>query len=390
MAKINAVILKPGKEKALLNHHHWIFSGAIDSFPSFSNGEILTILSHDGVLLGSGYFNRNAKITGRMLSFDQTSGLEALKKNLNAAFTLREKFSSQTTNAYRLVNAEGDLLPGLIVDRYADQIVVQVSTLGMSKLLPEVVSLIKGQLQPSAIFEKSDSSTLKEEGLTPSKKVLYGNFKEEIVILENGLKFAVESAEGQKTGFFLDQREMRQFIRELAHSKKVLNCFSYTGGFSTYAQAGGAVLVDSVDVSEKALKLARKNSMINGFEKKAAQYFAEDVFQFLRQSALNYDIVILDPPAFAKKSKDIIQACRGYKDINRVAMQKMPAGSLLLSCSCSHHVNEELFQKILFQASVEAKRTIQIISKHRQAIDHPINLCHPESAYLKSFLLYVS
>jgi len=388
--KDSAVVLKPGKEKAIINRHHWIFSGAIQRLPSIIDGACLPVYSAKGDLLGSGYFNRKAKITGRMLAFGSENPQTAFKSAVERAIAMRETwFQGQPTNAYRLVNGEGDQLPGLIVDRYADVLVFQVSTLGMQQLLPDVIELFVKRLSPKAIYEKSLLPTRKEEGLGDLQRVLYGDFQDGLEISENGLKFAVSIIEGQKTGFFLDHREMRQWVRGLSQGKRVLNCFSYTGGFSIYAAAGGAVVVDSVDISEPAMRMAERNMELNGLSAGVRNYYAADVFNFLRERPLDYDIVILDPPAFAKRQKDIVPACRGYKDINRVAMQKMPKGSLLLTSSCSYHVDEQLFQKVVFQASLEAKRSVKIIGRHRQAADHPINICHPESDYLKSLLLYV-
>ena len=325
-----------------------------------------------------------------MLSFDQTPAIDALKNSLAQAISWRRTlFSSQSTTAFRLVNGEGDGIPGLIVDRYHDLLVIQISTLGMRQLRSIIVEELIRLCQPAAIYEKSLLPSRKEEVLKEEQSWLYGQEMERVVVRENGIQFIVEPVEGQKTGFFLDQREMRQWMKELAKGKRVLNAFCYSGGFSIYAFAGGAVSVDSVDISEKAIALARENAVLNGFEKKPSQFISADVFQFLRDRPLDYDIVILDPPAFAKRQKDVISACRGYKDINRLAMERMPPSSLLLTCSCSYHVDETLFRQVLFQAAVEAKRKVQIIGRHRQAMDHPINICHPEGDYLKSFLLHV-
>jgi 23S rRNA (cytosine1962-C5)-methyltransferase len=386
----DSVILKPGKEKAIVNKHHWIFSGAIQNLPLITDGACLPVYSAKGNLLGSGYFNRKAKITGRMLAFGSEDPQAAVKTAVERAISMRETwFQGQPTNAYRLINGEGDQLPGLIVDRYGDVLVFQVSTLGMQRLLPDVIELFVKCLTPKAIYEKSLLPSRKEEGLGDVQSMLYGDFQDSLQITENGLKFAISIIEGQKTGFFLDHREMRQWIRQLSQGKRVLNCFSYTGGFSIYAAAGGAVGVDSVEISGTAMRMAEHNMTLNNLSAGVRNYYTADVFQFLREHTLEYDIVILDPPAFTKRQKDIVSACRGYKDINRVALQKMPKRSLLLTCSCSYHVDASLFQKVVFQASVEAKRTVKIIGRHRQAADHPINICHPESDYLKSLLLYV-
>jgi len=383
------VVLRRGKEKALSNKHHWIFSGAVLNLPEFTDGEILPVYSEGGKLLGSGYFNRKAKIIGRMLTFDAQDPLDMIKKHIDSAIDLRKAlFDQKATTAYRLINAEGDFIPGLIVDRYGSTLVLQVSTLGIDRLKHEIVDYLRLKLNPTLIYEKSQVPSRREEGLNDAVGVLYGELSGDIEILENGLKFFVSITEGQKTGFFLDHREMRQRIRGMANQKRVLNCFSYTGGFSVYAAAGGALAVDSVDISEKAVAYAERNMALNGSGVNN-RFIAEDVFQFLRNNDLHYDLVILDPPAFAKKQRDVVQGCRGYKDINRVAMQKMPAKSYLLTCSCSHYVDEVLFQKVVFQAAVEAGREVKIIGRHDMASDHPINICHPESDYLKSLLVYI-
>lgn len=388
--KDKSVILKPGKDKAIRQRHHWIFSGAIQRYPEFIDGDILPVKSAEGTLLGSAYFNRKCSIVGRMVSFNETPPLESISANLENAIQLRKRlFPDDNTTAYRLVNGEGDLLPGLIIDVYSDVLVIQLSTLGMDRLRSWIVDLLIRKLNPRVIYEKSLLPSREEEGLTPQQSLLYGPETETVEIIENGLKFAVSLTEGQKTGFFLDHREMRQWIRSLAKGKRVLNCFSYTGAFSIYALAGGAFYVDSVEISAKANETAGRNVSLNGFSSDKAQFHTMDVFQFLRESPMNYDLVILDPPAFAKRKKDVIAACRGYKDINRIAIQKMPPESLLLTASCSYHVDETLFQQVLFQAAVEAGRVVKILGYHRLASDHPINLCHPEGDYLKSLLLYI-
>lgn len=389
-----AVVLKPGKEKPIKNRHHWIFSGAIKKLPEFTNGACLPVSSNEGEILGWAYFNKKAKIIGRMVIFgDQCGrGIEAeIYNHLAEAYALRQKiFFDQSTDAYRLVNGEGDLLPGLIIDRYNDVFVLQISTLGMEQLKPIVISWLKTMFSPRSIYEKSLLPSRKEEGLTDFQGPIEGPIpSEEIIIKENGLKFGVSILHGQKTGFFIDHREMRQQISTLSIGKRILNCFAYTGGFSVYAASGGAEAVDSVDISSNAMAAAERNMTLNGFTSSHHRFITADVFEFLREERVDYDIVILDPPAFAKRQKDIVPACRGYKDINRIAMQKMPKGSLLLTSSCSYYIDEGLFQKVVFQAAVEAGRTVKIIGRHRMAPDHPVNIYHPESDYLKSLLLYV-
>jgi len=386
----NSIILKQGKEKAIRNRHHWIFSGAVVSFPKNPQGQVYPVVTEKGEFLGNAYCNDKAKILARMLTFKEETLDQTVHSSLQAAYALRKLTLDLTkTTAFRLVNGEGDLLPGLIVDVYGDHIVLQIGTLGMEKLKGLIVKELIALLNPQCIYEKSTSSSRKEEGLPEQLGVLHGTLNPKVEVLENGHKFLIDIEKGQKTGFFLDHREMRKKIGELSKGKRVLNCFSYTGGFSIYALAGGASQVDSVDISEGAIQLLKTNVTLNKFESKSQKGITEDVFAFLRNKPLDYDIIILDPPAFAKRQKDVVQACRGYKEINRVAMQKMPKGSLLLTCSCSYHVDEKLFQTVVFQAAVEAGRVAKIIDRHTLAADHPINLCHPESDYLKSLLLYI-
>lgn len=388
---IPKVILKTGKDKPIRNRHHWIFSGAVAHLPQFEDGECLGVYSASEEFLGWAYFNRRAKILGRMISFDERSPKDSIHYHLNKALEMRKKLlDDRKTNAFRLVNGEGDLLPGLIIDCYRDVCVVQISTLGMQRWRGDVVEWLKQQLQPRSIYEKSLLPSRKEEGLENEQGALFGEVPAaEFEIMENGVRFNVSILHGQKTGFFLDHREMRQYIRGISGGKRVLNCFSYTGGFSVYAAVGGAARVDSVDISQPAVQTAQRNMALNGVDLTTHRFFATDVFAFLREQPLDYDIVILDPPAFAKKQKDVVAACRGYKDINRISMEKMPKGSILLTSSCSYHIDEALFQTVVFQAAVEAGRTVRIIGRHQMASDHPINICHPESDYLKSLVLFV-
>ncbi len=386
----NGVILKAGKDRAIQHRHHWIFSGAIESLPSFQDGDFLPVYSAEGILLGSGYFNQHSSIMGRMITFDATPPLEAIQRSIEQAIQLRKMcFQGQKTNAYRLINGEGDGLPGLIVDLYDQTLVIQIATKGMDRIKPWLVDTFVRMIQPQAIYEKSALSTRREEGLSDHQGLLYGQETEEVKIKENGLSFLVSLKHSQKTGFFLDQRDMRKWVRQWVHGKSVLNAFSYTGGFTVYALDGGAKRVDSVDISDQTLEMARRNVILNGFNQQTDNFICADVFEFLRQTTLPYEFVILDPPAFAKRQKDVLAACRGYKDINRLAMLKMPPHSLLLTSSCSYYVDENLFQKVLFQAASDARRQVRIIGKHRLAVDHPINIYHPESEYLKSFLLFI-
>jgi 23S rRNA (cytosine1962-C5)-methyltransferase len=387
---MNAVVLKQGRDKAVRNRHHWIFSGAVHRFPEFEDGDILAVQSGGGELLGHAYFNRKSSIVGRMVSFGDEPPGTAIRASFERALALRSRFFAPAmTNAVRLINAEGDGLPGLVVDRYDDVLVVQVATLGMEKLKPLVLELLTEALRPRAILERSDLPARRDEGLEDSTGVLAGAAVEKVRILENGVSYWVDLVRGQKTGFFLDQRESRKLVRDVAAGRRVLNTFAYSGSFSVCAVLGGALRADSVDTSETAMALAEENFELNGIPADKGVFFRGDVFEFLREPALDHDFIILDPPAFAKKRTDVVAACRGYKDINRLAFQRVRTPGLVLTFSCSHFVEESLFRQVVFQAAQEAGRRVRILQRHHQAFDHPVNVYHPETAYLKGFLLYV-
>jgi len=387
---MNAVVLKPGRDRAVRNRHHWIFSGAIRDLPEFENGDVLPVRSSGGDLLGHGYFNRASSITGRMVSFGNEPPEEGIRASVERALALRAGlFDPAVTNARRLINAEGDGLPGLIADLYDDVLVLQVATLGMEKLKPFILRLLEGAVRPRAVLEKSDLPARREEGLAEAGGFLAGERVDKVRILEEGIPYWVSFAPGQKTGFYLDQREARKLVGGFSRGRKVLNAFAYTGAFSVRALRGGAVRADSVDSSAAAIALAQENFELNGLPADSGVFYTADVFEFLREPALDHDFIILDPPAFAKKKADVVAACRGYKDINRLAFQRVRGPGLVLTFSCSHHVDEGLFQQVVFQAALEAGRRVRVLQKHRQAFDHPVNIYHPETAYLKGFLLYV-
>jgi len=387
---VKAAVLKPGRDKAVRNRHHWIFSGAIRDLPDFEPGEILPVRDAGGDLLGHAFFNPRSSIAGRMISFGSEAPEAAVRENLERALALRRTFfDPAVTNALRLVNAEGDGLPGLVADLYDDVLVLQSATLGMDKLKPLVVDTLARALKPRAILERSDLPARREEGLDQVEAVLAGEPVDRVRVLENGVPYWVNLAGGQKTGFYLDQRESRQLVRAHAAGRKVLNMFAYSGSFSVCALLGGAVRADSVDSSAAAMSLAQDNFDLNGLGSESGTFFTADVFEFLREPTLEHDFLILDPPAFAKKRADVVAACRGYKDINRLALKRVRAPGLVLTFSCSHFVDEGLFRQVVFEAAAEAGRRARILQRHRQALDHPVNVYHPETDYLKGFLLYV-
>ena len=385
------VILKAGKEKSLKRRHPWIFSGAVEIYPAFENGEVLSVVSSKGEFLAKAFFHRERSLAGRVLSFKDEPLEEVILKRLKEALALRTALINEhLTNAYRLINAEGDGLPGLIVDRYADVLVLQVNTLGMWKLKERIVEELTTLIQPKAIYEKSTSIVRDLEGLEEAQGFLFGSAPPEIEVQENGIKFLVDYQEGQKTGFFLDQREMRDLVGSLAKGKRVLNCFSYSGGFSLAALQGGCAHVTSVDSSAAATDLCQRNTALNGFTQDRHTICQEDVFTFLEKDPLDYDLIILDPPSFAKRKHSIHKACRGYKELNRFVFKKAPDPALLLTCSCTGLVTPPLFQDVIAQAAAEEHRAVRILAFHRDAYDHPHSLFHPEGRYLKSLLLYLN
>lgn len=384
-----AVILHSGKDKAVRNRHHWIFSGAVRRYPEFENGDVLPVRDAQGRFLGFGYFNRRSSIVGRMLTFDETPPAAALEEAVRRAMSLRTRTLGESTDACRLINAEGDGIPGLIVDRYGAVLVLQVSTLGLERLKPAVLDILERVVGAETILEKSNLPSRKEEGLAPFEGLLRGPAANEVIIRENGLRFRVDLAASQKTGFYLDQRANRQMVRARARGRRVLNAFCYTGGFTVAALAGGAAGVTSLDISEHAVDLARANTDLNGFSGGNTVFETGDVFEVFRRRDLDYDFIILDPPAFAKRKSEVIAACRGYKDIHRLVFQKCPAETEILTFSCSYFVDEKLFRQVVFQAASEAGRRVRILGRHIPAADHPVNVFHPEGDYLKGLWLYV-
>lgn len=386
------IILKKGREKFVHLRHPWIFSGAIQSFPTpFDNGSVYPFYSAEKQLLGYAYFNRENSLCGRVVSFGEQAPEDGIEENILVAWEARQAlYKAHETSCYRWIHAEGDFLPGLVVDRYGNYLVLQIGTLGMEKLKPLIINELNKFHPWKGIYEKSNSGSRAEESLAIQETLLQGNLPELIEIQEYGIKFLVNVKKGQKSGLFLDQKQMRQKVGSFASGKKVLNSFCYTGGFSLFAACHGALEVTSVDISEEAIALCKKNFLLNQQLLENHHFLCADVFHFLSaKEALPYDIVILDPPAFAKKREDVESAVRGYREINLQAMRKMPRNSLLLTCSCSYHIDENLFRKTVFEAAKKARVDIKIVASHDQSLDHPQNLFHREGEYLKGFLLQI-
>ncbi len=384
--------LKPEREIHLKNRHHAIFKNAVAAFPDVENGSIVDVRAHDGSFLCYATLNTGAYICARAIAFQQGDPLRLLRHAIERAIALRSRFfGADDTTAFRLINAEGDAIPGLIVDRYGDTLVVQLTTLGMDRLREWIADLLMEALHPAGIFEKSAGPARKKEGLANREGWLRGEGDTNLTVVERGLSYRIALQGGQKTGLFLDQREMRSFVRELGSGRTVLDCFSYVGGFAMNALKGGALYADAVDYDEDALAQAREHAAMNGIESGKLGIHARDVFDFLRNPPRrDYDFIILDPPAFAKRSTDLDQAKRAYTDLNRLGMQMLlPEGGLLLTCSCSYQMDAALFQMVIFHAARQAGRTARILHRHRAALDHPVNVFHPETDYLKSMLLWV-
>ena len=385
------VVLKKGRAKSIKNYHPWVYSGAIDRVEGdYQPGDIVRVVSYDGNFQAKGFINPKSQLFVRVLTFtDEPIDATFFEQRLHAALKQRQRLLPARTNAFRVVNSDADRLSGLIVDYYNGIVVLQINSLGMDRLRDVVVAAVRRILEPSGILERSESPSRKDEGLASRKEVVWGTVPERHVIEENGVQFWVDLQEGQKTGFFLDQRENRQRIGQLAsRHKRLLNLFSYSGGFSVYAALAGIPTI-SVDISEPALALARENFKLNGLDPNRHQFVVANVFDFLRQTEERYDFAVLDPPAFIKKKRHVAQGTRGYKDINLSTLKKMEPGGVLLSCSCSHYLDWSLFQKVLFAAAQDAERQVQIIGRFGQPHDHPVSIFHPEGEYLKAFLLQV-
>ncbi|MDD4628148.1 MAG: class I SAM-dependent rRNA methyltransferase [Candidatus Peribacteraceae bacterium] len=392
MNQFPVLTLKAGSDVHLRNRHHAIFQTAVQTFPAVEDGSIVEVRDSRGDFLCYATLNRQAYICGRAIAFEKGDPLIALRKLIEHAVALRKTlFATEDTTAYRLVNAEGDGLPGLIVDRYNDILVIQLTTLGFDHLRTWLADTLMELLKPKGIFEKSTGPARKKEGMEEEEGWVRGKGEGTVEVKERGIKYLITLEGSQKTGLFLDQREMRSLVRNFAKDRTVLDCCSYVGGFSVNALAGGALHADAVDYDAAALARATEHVQLNGFGADRFSSSAEDVFNFLRRRPLPhpYDFIILDPPAFAKRSSDLDPAKKAYTDLNRLAFQILPPGGLLLTCSCSYQINAEIFQTIVFHAARQAKRSVQIIQRHRQALDHPVNLFHPEGDYLKSLLLWV-
>jgi 23S rRNA (cytosine1962-C5)-methyltransferase len=401
MTEYKTIYLKKGKEDSLTRKHPWIFSGAISRCDdNMEEGEVVRVISGKGDFIAIGHWQIGS-IAIRVLSFDDVAlDGEFYENKLSIALDVRKSIGllrggnnideKNINTTYRLVHGEGDGLPGLVIDMYDGTAVMQAHSIGMHvhrHIIAESLKKVMGE-ELKAVYYKSETTLPFKADLGQENGFLIGKSTNDVAH-ENGLKFHIDWLKGQKTGFFIDQRDNRALLEQYSKGRRVLNMFCYTGGFSVYSMRGGAELVHSVDSSSKAVELVNKNIALNFPGDTRHQAFAADAFKFLDEMASNYDLVILDPPAFAKHRDALKQALRGYTKLNAKAMEKMPNGSILFTFSCSQAVNKEQFRTAIFAAALQTGRQIRILHQLHQPADHPININHPEGEYLKGLVVYL-
>jgi 23S rRNA (cytosine1962-C5)-methyltransferase len=391
------ILLKAGREKSLLRRHPWIFSGAIERVDGVTgSGDTMPVRDSSGNFLAWAAYNPDSQISARVWSFSEAEIVDAefFRGRISNALAARNELNlARVSNGMRLIHAESDGLPGLIVDQYGDVLVIQIGSAGAERWRDTFADILQDLCKPGCIYERSDSDSRALEGLETRNGVLRGILPGDVEVVENGLRFKVDVAAGQKTGFYLDQRDNRALTGTLARDKDVLNCFCYTGGFSLYALRGGAKSVLSIDASGEALLIAAENLARNDLDGTHAEWLEADVFQALRtlrDRNRKFELIILDPPKFAPTAAFAEKAARGYKDINLLAFKLLRPGGLLFTYSCSGGISEDLFQKIVAGAALDAGVDAQIIHCLHASADHPVLLSFPEGAYLKGLVLRVA
>jgi 23S rRNA (cytosine1962-C5)-methyltransferase len=395
---VRTITLRRDRDAATRRRHPWLFSGAVGRDAESDEGGPVEARDGSGSLLARGFSSPRSPIAARWWTFeDEPVDAALVGQRLDAALELRRTALPDETDGYRVVNAEGDFLPGLVVDRYGGVLAVQATTEGTERARPLWLPALAARFPDAAIVQKNDLPSRAGEGLGTADELLAGaTFPARAPFRERGLSFVADLVGGQKTGFFLDQRENRDLVRRRAAGRRVLNLFAYSGAFGVAALAGGATRTAQVDVSAGALDLAREHHVQNGQATEGpgarTELVVADVFDDLRArvaAAESWDLVVTDPPAFAKKKGDVDRACRGYKDVNRLALKLLAPGGLLLACSCSRPVDAALFQKVLFAAALDAGVAARILEKRGAGPDHPVSVYCPEGEYLKAFLIGV-
>jgi 23S rRNA (cytosine1962-C5)-methyltransferase len=386
---MNIIKLKSREERRILRGHPWVFSNEIEKIsPGLSPGELVDVVDHGNRFVGRGYINPRTLICVRLLTRKPEEIDEAFfRDKIEAARSLRTAFGFG--ESFRAVYGEGDGLPGLIVDKYADMLVVQSSTAGIDRLQDTIIAALREVYSPQAIVLRNDTASREIEGLAQETRVAAGNVSGPVAIEESGIKYQVDLLEGQKTGFFLDQRENRLALKDIVKGRRTLDCFCYVGAWSLTAARFGASGVTGLDSSEKAVDRATKNAALNGMNVK---FIAADVFDELRKyekQRERFGCIILDPPAFVKSRAKVREALKGYKEINLRAMRLLEPGGALITCSCSHHIDQDLFREMLIDAAYSAGRQARLLEMRSQARDHPVLLAAKETQYLKCAVLVV-
>jgi len=381
-------VLKKGTELSLKEGYPWVYAWDLKE-ESAEAGEVVDLLDHKGSFIARGHYSPHSSLRVRVLTWEKESINEAFfEKRLKRAFSLRESLLD-FTDGLRIVNSEGDLLPGLVVDKYEDVLVLQVHTPGMERSKELLLPILEKMFNPRGIFEKGDPFIRQREGLPPSQGVLRGEVPKMVQIREGELIFKVAIVEGQKTGFYLDQRDHRQLVLRISRDKKVLDCFCYSGGFGIAALKGGAHFVKAVDTSERALLLAQENLLLNGLSRDKFYTLKADVFEFLRMENERYDLIILDPPPFARSREEVPNALKGYEELIFLALKRLSKGGFLFSFCCTQRVTRKDFLRSILRAAKRSGRLLQVLYEGRAPMDHPVLLNHPEGHYLKGFLLRV-
>jgi len=391
------VVLKKGKEKAVLHRHPWVFSGAIEKVKGKpANGDVVKLVDAKGAFMAYGFYNDQSRVALRLLEWDETVEIDEqwFRNKVAVAVQSRsEVLVDGVNNTCRLIFSESDYMPGLIVDKYANHLAVQVLTSGIEKMMPCIIDELNSILKPESIFDKSDATSRGHEGLQTQNIVLAGTHPpDRVEVIENGIKYNINIAEGQKSGFYCDQRDNRKIVAAHAKGKKVLDCFSYTGGFTLNALQNQAAAVMSVDSSALAVETLKENVLLNGFDADKVTTITSDVnkqLRKLREDGELFDIVILDPPKYAPSRSALDKASRAYKDLNRLGMLLLNNGGLLATYSCSGAMNMETFKQVLAWAALDAGKQVQFINQLCQPEDHPVRSSFPEGEYLKGLLCRV-
>lgn len=384
------VKLNKNEEENILNGFPWVYNNEVNNFiGEIKNGEVVKVVTYDNKFVGYGFLNINSKLMVRILSLDESDVInkDFFKKRI--AYAIEHRKNLGFDNCCRLIFAEADFLPGLIVDKYGDYLSVQFMSLGMDMLKQEIVDILVELTNCKGIYERSDMPVREKEGLEQVKGFLYGEFNPRVQVIENGIKFIVDIENGQKTGYFLDQKLNRDIIKYYAKDKVVLDCFSNVGGFALHACKYGAKKVDACDISKKACDDILYNASLNNFAN--LNVICTDVFDYLRRDDLKdvYDVIVLDPPAFTKDKSTVKKAYKGYKEINLQALKIIKSGGYLLTFSCSQHMRSDLFMQMVKEAAIDAKRSVQFLDFRIQAPDHPALLSGDEQLYLKCLILRV-